>query len=176
MGHVTIFFRHAHLQVCCSHYSVYICTFYLSIETVIRVVRSAYYYWPTLITWMLGTGRRRSVLRVDLVLRNLQIPRFRAQSMDDIREANNTWGLATFLACNFKSRALCRLLRTTKGAGALSGSLRKERPARRKAFCSRGKNYVWKYSPFGHMVKGPLRLSSAPYKRTGGVGILLHLF
>lgn len=166
------FFRHAHLQVCCSHYSVYMCNLYLSIETVIRVVRSAYYYWPTLITWMLGTGRR-SVLRVDLVLRNLQIPRLRAQNMDDIREANNTWSLTTFFAWNFKSRTLCRLLRTIKEAG----SLRKEHPERREASWWRGKNYVWKYSPLnGHMVKWPLRLSSTPYKRTGGVGILLDLF
>lgn len=138
MGHVTIFFRHAHLQVCCSHYSVYICNFYLFIEAAIRAVRSAYYYWPTLITWMLGTGLRRSVLRVDLVLRNLQIRRLRAQSMDDIRETNNTWGLATFPAWNFKSHALFRLLRTAKRAGALSGSLYEECPARQKASCWRG--------------------------------------
>jgi hypothetical protein len=40
---------------------------------------------------MLGTRLRRSVLSVDLVLRNLQIQRFRVQSMDDIREAKETW-------------------------------------------------------------------------------------
>jgi hypothetical protein len=61
---------------------------------------------------MLGTGLRRSVLRVDLVLRNLQIRRIR--SIDDIRERNNTLGLAIFPAWDCKSPAL----------GALTGPLR----------------------------------------------------